>query len=314
MDENDLDQGELINDRYEIQDFIGKGSFGNVYRAIDLKTKRLLAIKTENIDDTKNEYLYEEFKLYNKIMNHKSIPNVYHYGEHRNKNILVMSYLGYNLGTLFKFCEKKFSMKTVCMIMIQTIDILEHIHSFGIIHKDIKPENMLIGHNSERNTIYLVDFGLSDRYLINKITHIPWNDKRQFCGTYRYSSIRNHEGSEQSRRDDLESLGYVMIYFLKGKLPWENLKPKEGEPRVIQIFNKKKNITCEKLTRNMDPMIYNYMKYIRMLRFRDKPNYFKIKQCFIEYMQTNNFKYDNMFDWVIKTREINTQQQRAPDK
>tara|TARA_B110000208_G_C11762994_1_gene427599 strand:+ start:936 stop:1856 length:921 start_codon:yes stop_codon:yes gene_type:complete len=297
----DFEEGQLINSQYEIQEFVGKGSFGYVYKALDKKNNRIVAIKTEDIDE--EDYLYEEFKLYNKIMNHKSIPNVYYYGQHNNKNILVMSYLGNNLGTLFKYCDKKFSIKTVCMLVIQIIDILEHIHSFGIIHKDIKPENILIGHHTNKNNIYLIDFGLSNKYLIDKITHIPWDDNKQFSGTYRYSSIRNHTGSEQSRRDDLESLGYILIYFLKGKLPWENLKPKESEERVIQIFNKKKNITCEKLCNKLPNIIYEYIKTTRLLRFKEKPNYSKIKQIFIKYLVDNKLEFDYKYDWILKANK-----------
>lgn len=295
----DISVGEVINSQYKIEEMIGKGSFGNVFRANDLFNNQIVAIKTEDSTND-NEYLYDEFKLYNKIMKHNSIPNVYYYGSYKDKNILVMSYLGNNLGTLFKFCDKKFSMKTVCMITIQVINVLEHIHSHGIIHKDIKPENILIGHKNDKQNIYLVDFGLSDKYLVDKITHIPWDDNREFSGTYRYSSIRNHVGAEQSRRDDLESFGYVLIYFLKGKLPWEGLKPKDNEERLLQIFNKKKNITCEKLCNKLPDIIYNYMKYTRNLRFKEKPNYKKIKELFIKYLINNKLEFDFKYDWIIK--------------
>lgn len=295
-----INNGDLIDNKFEVLEYIGKGSFGDVYKANDIKNNKLVAIKTEN--NNENEYLYEEFKLYNK-MKHQSIPNVYYYGQYKNNNVLVMTYLGNNLGTLFKFCDKKFTIKTVCMIVIQLIDILEHIHSFGILHKDIKPENILIGHKNEKNKIFLIDYGLSNNFLIDKITHIPWDDTREFSGTYRYSSIRNHTGSEQSRRDDLESLGYVIIYFLKGKLPWENIKQNKNIERVIQIFNKKKNITCEKLCHNLPSIIYEFIKTTRLLRFKEKPNYSKIKQIFIEYMISNDLKFDFAYDWIIKANK-----------
>lgn len=299
---DNFEEGDIINNQYLIEEFIGKGSFGKVFKALDKINNNIVAIKLEDNTDKDNQYLYEEYKIYSK-MNHNSIPKVFYYGQYKQSNILVMSYLGNNLGTLFKFCNKQFSIKTLSMIMIQIIDILEYIHSNGMIHKDIKPENILIGHKNNKNKIYLIDFGLSNKYLIDKITHIPWKDNKQFSGTYRYSSIRNHNGSEQSRRDDLESLGYVIIYFLKGKLPWENLKRKEDEERVIQIFNKKKNITCEKLCNKLPDIIYEYIKTTRLLRFKEKPNYKKMKDLFYKYMIDNNLQFDYKYDWIIKAEE-----------
>lgn len=299
-EEEQLNVGDIINNEFKILSFINKGSFGSVYKA-EKNDNKIVAMKTESDN---NKLLYKEYIKYKDIQHIKGIPNIYWYGNEYNKNILVMSCLGNNLGTLFKYCEKQFSLKTLCMISYQIVNILEQVHDIGYIHKDIKPDNILIGYKSNRNRIYLVDFGLSNEFIVNH-EHIPYTNNRHFAGTYRYSSIRNHVGSEQSRRDDLESYGYTIIYFFKGCLPWENIKCKEKEKR-IKIFNIKKKISCEELCTNTNSIIYDYIKYTRLLRFKEKPDYEKIRNLFLSYFSENsNEKFDYMYDWIIKAQKKN---------
>ena len=133
---------------------------------------------------------------------------------------MVMDIMGPSLEDLFKFCEKKLSLKTVLMLAEQMVLRIRFIHTMRFLHRDIKPDNFLMGaSNEERNRVYIIDLGLAKKYIQKDGTHIKWRDGKSLTGTARYASIATHKGIEQSRRDDLESLGYVLLYFLKGKLP-----------------------------------------------------------------------------------------------
>lgn len=153
----------------------------------------------------------------------QGIPRLYYFGKNESYNIMVMDLLGPSLEDLFQKCEKKFTIETVAQVGIQLVMRLEYIHSKKFIHRDIKPENFLIGTHTNCATIFAIDFGLSKKYL-QKGEHIPYKDNKSLTGTPRYASINSHLGIEQSRRDDLESVVYMLIYFLKGSLPWQNLK------------------------------------------------------------------------------------------
>merc|ERR1712196_156844 len=191
-----------------------------------------------------------------------------------------MDYLGPSLDDLYEFCDSKFSLKTISMIGIQLIKRIETIHLNNIIHRDIKPDNFLIGTGKTKNKIYIIDFGLSKKYLEESGEHIEYKKNRSFTGSFRYSSIRNHKGIEQSRRDDLESIGYMLIYFLRGSLPWQGLKGSTKSKRSKNIFNVKRNTSLEQLCKDLPREIYSYMKYCRLLRFTQMPDYKYLRELF----------------------------------
>ena len=166
---------------------------------------------------------------------------------------------------------------------------IEHVHSKGLIHRDIKPDNFLAGIGRNRSLIYLIDFGLSKRYRETKTgDHIPYKSGKSLTGTARYASLNTHLGIEQSRRDDLESLGFVLLYHLKGSLPWQGLKVKNKQEKYDVIKDKKKNTTIESLCYGQPEEFANYLNACRKLRFDEKPDYDSLRKLFKELMYLHN--------------------------
>lgn len=290
-----------IND-YKLKELIGKGSFGKVYKAQHKTTGEHVAIKLEERvfyeDDTEEESKLIQESMFLKKLNCKYVPKVEWIGRSKCWNILIMQYLGPSLEELFTFCKKKFSLKTICMIAEQILSGIEKIHSKGIIHRDIKPDNFLIGHGKSHNRIYIIDFGLSKKY-INDITfqHENFHQCRQFTGSFRYSSVKNHKGIEQSRRDDLESIGYMFLFFLKGKLPWQGLSGTTKKEKLKNVYEKKKETKINVLCEDAPKEFKLYIKYCKRLRYSEKPDYNYLKGLFLSLMKKNRYKKDYNFDW-----------------
>jgi serine/threonine protein kinase len=249
-----------INNRYHLIKMLGFGSFGEIHLAYDSQTKLLNAIKFELITQ-KNPQLKHEFNILEQLnksegnINNNSyiegIPRVYMFDRMENKaNFMIMEFLGPALSGLFQFKNKVFSLTTVLLIGIQMLQRIEFIHEKGFIHRDIKPENFVVGLNEKSNTIYTIDYGLSKRYKDkNTGQHVPYKENRHLIGTARYASLNAHLGIEQSRRDDMESIGYVLVYFLAGRLPWQSKQEKAKLPQ--KIMEKKLITPPEVLCKNL---------------------------------------------------------------
>ena len=185
------------------------------------------------------------------------------------------------------------------MIMIQCLERLKDLHDKGIIHRDMKPENFVIGRKNKERTIYLIDFGLSKKYINDNNIHISMKKERNIIGTVRYISMNTHQGFEQSRRDDLESLIYIIIYFIKGELPWQGIKYKTKSEKYSKIFEIKKKSTikggelCESIPAEFQAII----DYIIGLEFTEKPNYSMIKNIIEMILAKLNYHNDLQFDW-----------------
>jgi len=288
--------------KYKIISQIGKGSFGTVYSASNIFNLETVAIKTE-INQKNRNLLQSEYNKLNVLQGFNGIPKIYEFIQIKEYNILIMELLGKSLSELFILCKKKFSLKTVCFLAINMIEIMEYVHNHKIIHRDIKPDNYMIGRSKNNNNIYLIDFGLAKNYIINNI-HIPFKKGKSMTGTARYCSVYTHQGIEQSRRDDLESIGYILIYFLRGNLPWQGIKAKEGEKHYERIGKLKESISIEELCEGFPEEIVYYFNYVKQLEFEDEPNYNFLselfekilkKYCGIKY--NSNLNKNSIYDW-----------------
>lgn len=213
---------------------------------------------------------------------------------------MVLDLLGPSLEDLFNYCGRRFNLKTVLMIADQLICRLEFIHAKNFIHRDVKPDNFLIGLGKRAQICHTIDFGLAKKFRDPKTHHhIPYKENKNLTGTARYASINTHIGIEQSRRDDMESLGYVLMYFVRGSLPWQGLKANTKKQKYERIMEKKMSTPIDVLCRGYAPEFKSYLEYCRALRFDDKPDYSYLKRLFKELFFRKGFCLDAMFDWTI---------------
>lgn len=284
---------QLLND-YLIIEQIGSGSFGEVYLA-QYKQGGYVAVKVE--ERRKNERVYNEYKIY-KYLHSKDfnigLPKTYDYLQSSDYNIMVMQLLGPSLEDIFNKCNRKFQLPTVYLIGLQLVTLLEKLHNAGYIHRDIKPNNFLIGRDDNITQLYMMDFGLSKKYMI-KGKHIKYRDKRSLIGTARYASINMHMGFEPSRRDDLESVGYMLIYFLKGSLPWQGIKKRKKIKQLEAIGECKMCTSLDTLCEGLPNCFKEYIKYCKKLKFHETPNYDKLRKFFIKSSDGRKIKPE--FEW-----------------
>ncbi|KAJ6246434.1 tau-tubulin kinase 1 [Anaeramoeba flamelloides] len=292
-----------IKGRWKLGKRIGKGGFGEIYISRDLKTRKQAAIKFEKIDKHK-QALKLEIAVLQKLQVSSYVPKFIYCGRNLEYNYLIMELLGTNLSVeRRKRPEQKFSLATTIKLGIEMINSMEDMHKLGFIHRDIKPSNYVLRrrdpltkHNetSSKSVICMIDFGLSRRYRHRDGNLRPPRPKVGFRGTARYASVHSHEGKELSRRDDLWSLLYLFVEFLKGELPWSPIKDK------LIIYKLKKKFNSPSLVKGLPKQFLKMLEHIQSSKYEDTPNYNYLRKLLKEAYDEAGYDESTMFDWEIE--------------
>ena len=294
----------VFNEIYKALKKISSGSFGTVYSGINTVNNKSIALKLEKNKDNQIMSVLREATLLKHLQNLKGIPKLYWSGSSSEYDVIVLSLLGRDLSTYLKLF-KKFSLKSVVMIGSQLLNLIEKIHQKSIVHRDLKPENILVGYKDEDpEIIYIVDFGISKFFRDSKNRHIPYKENKSFMGTTRYASLNAHLGIELTRKDDLETIGYIMVYLFKGVLPWQNLNVSEKE-RTKLVGNMKEKIKIDELCKDMPEEFSLYFQYVKGLTFQANPEYSYLKNLMKRIADKYKIEIDNKFDWTSKKKDNN---------
>ena len=272
---------------YYDRHLIGNGSFGQVFCGIHKYRRFRVAIKLPT-EKSNLDMIDKEVQFTRKLSCEPGFPMLFFSSVIRSKYVMVESLLGPSLDKLFIYCGKSFPMKTICLIGIDIVKRLRSMHKNGLLHRDLKPNNFTWGNYSKNyfsmnhctnqdydtKLIYLIDFGLSEYYIDPKTGAYIKNEKgTKFIGTLRYSSVNSHKGIRQCRKDDLESLMYILIYFYKGKLPWQDVKSKKKEEKHLKIKEEKLKTSVETLCKDMPKEFERMLSYIKSILYSEEPNY-----------------------------------------
>lgn len=282
----------ILGKKYRLGKQIGSGSFGCIYQGLD-EDGTPVAIKLESDNPRNRPILPHEARLYRIMSGSFGIPEFKWFGNQGGYNILVTEMLEKTLEDLMRNCGGMFTLKTTLMLAEELLSRIEYMHRVGIVHRDLKPENFMLS----KGKIFVIDFGLSNTFVSETGEHIPMSNYESLTGTARYASINAMNCFEQSRRDDLESLGYIFVYFLKGKLPWQGIPAPDRKAKFSKIKEVKMNTSTEDLCHGIPDEFRIYLESTRDLGFTDEPDYYKYKYMFRNLMLRNGWCYDGAYDW-----------------
>mmetsp|Transcript_66588 Transcript_66588/g.171363 ORF Transcript_66588/g.171363 Transcript_66588/m.171363 type:complete len:291 (-) Transcript_66588:200-1072(-) len=273
-----------VGDRFQLGRKLGSGSFGIVYRATDLNSQEEVAVKVEHAS-TRHSQLLNENRIYKCLGSRQGLARVRHCGMEAHRNVLVLDLLGPSLRDLFHDCGKSLSPATLLGFADQMIDLLEYVHAKGFIHRDIQPRNILVDSGDKSDQLNLIDFGMAKRYQDSRSgRHIPYREGCRGKGTLEFASARAVRGIEQSRRDDLESVGWVLLYLSRGSLPWTGLSFPTRQDRFVKISQMRASISVEELCNGLEAehIIFSYFSYVKGLEFDEAPDYAYLRRLLSE--------------------------------
>ena len=256
---------------------MGHGAFGTVYLMEDPADKRRYAVKTEP-EDSQVPQLQYEFRVYRKLRGTRGVPLAYALWNHDGKVHMAMQPLGPSLERVMRDITQFDVMR---WLFVRMLDAVQGLHDKGFLHRDIKPENFLLGATGiQGKEVYLVDYGLCKRYRMSSTDHIPYKEGKRLTGTVRYASVHVHLGEEQSRRDDLESLGYVGVFLIKRKLPWMGLGGKDKGEMHQRVMTAKVHCSSEDLCEGLPVAFLQFFRHVRSLTFDASPDYALLRSFF----------------------------------
>ncbi len=285
---------------YSIVSEIGKGSFGMIYKVFPTNNpSKIFAAKIAKLssDDIDHSDLEKEAQILYSLSTEEGFSKIEDFHKESDKEVLVMSLLGPNLKTLQRCCGGKFSLKTISLLALQILRRIEVFHSKGLLHRDLKPENFVMGSKQNQETVYLIDFGLSESFLDSQGKHVNFDTNQIFAGTLYFVSPLGHLGVTTARRDDLISIGYMLVHFFKGALPWAHLQGDRHEV-IKKMFQIKSTIKNDNLCSGLPQEFSEYMDYVLNLSFNQNPDYEFMLGLFKKVLDNLGDTEDGHFDWV----------------
>eukprot|EP00002_Diphylleia_rotans_P038516 TRINITY_DN8787_c0_g1_i2.p1 TRINITY_DN8787_c0_g1~~TRINITY_DN8787_c0_g1_i2.p1 ORF type:complete len:435 (-),score=92.40 TRINITY_DN8787_c0_g1_i2:122-1426(-) len=290
-------QGDIIlKGRWRLTKKIGQGAFGETYLGEDLQTKQQVAVKLESCTGQK-QVLKLEVSILKKLQDCSYVCRFYNCGRTTEYNYLVMELLGENISELRRRQPaNRFSVSTAMRLGIQMLQAIEAMHIHGYLHRDVKPSNFAMGLGPFKHKCYVLDFGLSRRFLLPDGNIRPPREQAGFRGTSRYASLNSHDSQELSRRDDLWSFFYMMMEFITGGLPWRRLKDKN------QIGEMKRHCHTPELVRGLPTEFLVMFNYLESLTYEDIPNYRMLEQLMLDLYNREGYPPEVPYDWEQSTQ------------
>lgn len=284
---------------------INGGSFGQIHLGVLIGSGLEVAVKLEKQKSLAPQLL-NEGNVLRHLEGGPGIPKVHWFGIHEPEyNVMVMDLLGSSLQDLFSYCKHKFSLKTVLMLADQMISILAYVHKKQYVYRDVKPDNFMIGRGENSHKVYIIDFGLAKKLSTHRFSgsHLSYNVMHPLVGTVRYASLHAHLGHEESPRDDLESLAYVFVYFLRGRLPWQGIPVRNKEEKFAKIKESKMYTPVSVLCEGLPPQFAQFVDMMRQMRREAPCNHCQIRELFQNLAKEQNIAYDFQYDWVIRKQD-----------